>query len=177
MRILSGFMQPTSGTFFINDDTFRKINIKQYRSQIGTIITGETPFEGTILQNIAFNQKEVSQENLKWALDAVQLTPYIKTLSLGLDTLIYPEGKQMSSSNAQKILLARCIIGNPKMLFLEDPTDKMDDDVAKEVIDFLTNSANGWTVIVSSKNEYWKSKCNRNILMEDGNIISDSKII
>ena len=176
LRILSGFMKPTSGTFFINDDTFRKINIKQYRSQIGTIITGETPFEGTILQNIAFSQNEISQESLKWALDAVQLTPYIKTLSEGLDTPIFPEGKQLSSSNAQKILLARCIIGNPKILFLEDPTDKMDDDVAKQVIDFLTNSNNKWTVIVSSKNEYWKQKCNRNILMENGNIISDSKI-
>lgn len=175
IRILSGLMQPTIGTFIINDDTFRKINIRQYRSQIGTIIIGETPFEGTILENITFNQKEVSQADLKWALDAVQLTPYIKTLSDGLDTLIFPEGKQLSSSNAQKILLARCIIRKPKILFLEDPTDKMDDDVAKEIITFLTTKKNNWTVIVSSKNDFWIEKCNRNILMKSGNIISDKK--
>ena len=176
IRILSGLMQPTAGTFIINDDTFRKINIRQYRSQIGTIIIGETPFEGTILENITFNQKEVSQKDLKWALDAVHLTPYIKTLSDGLDTLIFPEGKQLSSSNAQKILLARCIISKPKILFLEDPTDKMDDDVAKEIITFLTHEKNTWTVIVSSKNDFWIEKCNRHIFMNSGNIISDTKI-
>ncbi len=175
IRILSGLMQPTSGAFFINDDTFRKINIKQYRSQIGTIISGETPFEGTIFENITFNQTDISPENLKWAINAVQLTSYIKTLPDGLETLIFPEGKQLSSSNAQKILLARCIVGKPKILFLEDPTDKMDADIAKEIIDFITDSKNDWTVIASSRNSYWSKKCQRNIKMEDGNIISDTK--
>jgi ABC-type bacteriocin/lantibiotic exporter with double-glycine peptidase domain len=175
IRILSGLIQPTSGSFFINDNTFRKINIKQYRSQIGTIITGETPFEGTILENITFNQSDVSSENLRWAIDAVQLTSYVKTLPDGLDTLIFPEGKQLSSSNAQKILLARCIVGKPKILFLEDPTDKMDDNIAKEIIDFIVDKKNEWTVIVSSRNTYWNEKCHRDIKMENGNIILDSK--
>ncbi len=49
VRILSGLIQPSSGSLFINDDTYRKINLTQYRSHIGTIIHGETPFEGTIL--------------------------------------------------------------------------------------------------------------------------------
>ncbi len=175
IRILSGFMQPTSGSLFINDDTFKKVNLKQYRSQIGTIITGESPFEGTILQNITFNQPDITDANLKWALDAVQLTSYIKSLPEGLDTLIFPEGKQLSSSNAQKILLARCIIGKPKILFLEEPTDKMDRDVAKSVIDFITSDINKWTVIVSSKNSYWNNNCQREIEMQNGIIISDIK--
>lgn len=175
IRILSGFMQPTSGALFINDDTFKKINVKQYRSQIGTIITGESPFQGTILQNITFNQTNISDADLKWALDAVQLTSYVKTLPEGLDTLIFPEGKQLSSSNAQKILLARCIIGKPKILFLEEPTDKMDREVAKSVIDFITDQKNKWTVIVSSKNNYWNENCQREIEMQNGTILSDTK--
>ncbi len=175
IRILSGFMQPTSGALFINDDTFKKINVKQYRSQIGTIITGESPFQGTILQNITFNQTNISDADLKWALDAVQLTPYVKTLPEGLDTLIFPEGKQLSSSNAQKILLARCIIGKPKILFLEEPTDKMDREVAKSVINFITDQKNKWTVIVSSKNNYWNENCQREIEMQNGTILSDTK--
>ncbi len=48
IRILSGLIKPTTGSFYINDDTFKKIDLKQYRSQIGSIIYGETPFEGTI---------------------------------------------------------------------------------------------------------------------------------
>jgi ABC-type ATPase involved in cell division len=44
----------------------------------------------------------------------------------------------LSSSNAQKLLLARSIISKTKILFYEDPTDNMDDKVANEIIDFIT---------------------------------------
>lgn len=175
IRILSGLLNPTSGSFFINDDTYQKIDLGQYRSQIATIINGETPFEGTILENITFNNPAINQENLKWAIDSVKLGTYIKSLPKGLDTKIFPEGRQLSSSNAQKILLARSIINKPKILFLEDAFDKMDSDVATEVIDFITSKENQWTLIVSSKNEYWKQKCDRIIKMSEGKIIEDIK--
>ena len=175
IRLLSGLMQPTAGSFFINDNTFRKIDLKQFRSQIGTIIHGETPFEGTIQDNITFNDKFISFDAIKWAIDGMQLAGYLKTLDKGLDTKIFPEGRQLSSSNAQKILLARSIVHKPKILFYEDPTDTMDEKVANEIIDFITHKNNKWIVIVSSKNPYWKTKCNRKIIMQDGEIISDNK--
>ena len=175
IRLLSGLLQPISGNFYINDATFQKIDLQQYRSNIGTIIQGETPFEGTILENITFNNPSISQEDLKWALDAVQLTPYIKTLSQGLNTSIFPEGKQLSSSNAQKILLARSIVTRPKILFLEDPTDKMDEKVANEIIDFICDERNNWTVVVSSKNEHWQQKVTRTIQMKQGKMHNDIK--
>ena len=175
IRILSGLLHPTAGVLFINDDTLKKIDISQYRNQIGSIIQGETPFEGSILENITFGNPLISYEDLKWAIDAVQLTNYIKQLPEGLETRILPEGKQLSSSNAQKILLARSIVGKPKILFYEDPMDKMDETVANQIIDFITSEANPWTVIVSSKNPYWATKCNRHLLMKEGKIINELK--
>jgi len=175
LRILSGAMQTTSGSFFINDDTYRKIDLAQYRSQIGTITQGETPFEGTILENITFNNPLVSHDDIKWAIESVKLGTFIKTLQNGLDTKIFPDGRQLSSSNAQKILLARSIVSKPKILFFEDPLDKMDEEATKEIIDFITDAKNKWTVIVSSKNEYWKQRCSRRIKMKDGKIIADTK--
>jgi ABC-type bacteriocin/lantibiotic exporter with double-glycine peptidase domain len=175
IRLLSGLLQPTSGSFYINDDTFRKINLKQYRSQIGSIIHGETPFEGTILENITFKDTSIPFEDIKWAIDGVQLSSFIKSLPKGLDSRIFPEGKQLSSSNAQKILLARSIIHKPKILFYEDPTDSMDEKVANEIIDFITSDANKWTIVVSSKNPYWKTKCSRKIIMQNGDIQLDLK--
>jgi ABC-type bacteriocin/lantibiotic exporter with double-glycine peptidase domain len=177
IRILSGLLQPTSGAFFINDDTYRKIDLQQYRSQIATIINGETPFEGTILENITFNNPTITQDDIKWAIESVKLGSYIKSLPKGLDTKIYPEGRQLSSSNAQKILLARSIVDKPKILFYEDALDRMDSDIAKEIIDFLTSSENKWTLIVSSKNPYWKEKCTRTITMQEGKISNDTKTI
>jgi ABC-type bacteriocin/lantibiotic exporter with double-glycine peptidase domain len=169
-------MEPTTGSFYINDETFRKIDLKQYRSQIGTIIHGETPFEGTIMENITFNDPFITNEDLKWAIESVQLSSSIKSLPQGLDTKIFPEGRQLSSSNAQKLLLARSIIHKPRILLYEDPTDLMDEKVANEIIDFITSDKNKWTVIVSSKNPYWKTKCTRQITMQNGKIKLDTKI-
>ena len=175
IRILAGFIQPTSGSFFINDDTYRKIDVAQYRSQISTITHGETPFEGTVLENITMNNPSISNEDIKWAIESVQLGSFIKTLPEGLETKIFPDGRQLSSSNAQKILLARSIVNMPKILFYEDPLDKMDEEASKEIVDFLTNSSNQWTIIVSSKNNYWEQKCSRKITLQNGKIIADLK--
>lgn len=175
IRLLSGLIQPTSGTFYINDDTFQKIDLKQYRSQIGSIVYGETPFEGSIVDNITFKDPNITPENIRWAIETVQLSGFVKTLKDGLNTIISPQGSQLSASNAQKILLARSIVHKPKILFYEDPTDTMDENVANDIIDLITASVHKWTIIVSSQNPYWKTKCSRNIVMEDGKIIFDSK--
>ena len=60
-------------------------------------------------------------------------------------------------------------------MFYEDPLDKMDDEITRKIIDFITSDVNKWTVIVSSKNDYWKQKCNRKIVMKNGQIITDTK--
>ncbi|RQO74328.1 ABC transporter ATP-binding protein/permease [Pedobacter sp. KBW06] len=175
LRTLSGILKPSQGSLFINDNTFRKMEINQYRSQIGMIIHGESPFEGSILENITFNNPELTQQDIHWALDAVQLSSYIRTLPEGLDTKLFPEGKQLSSSNAQKILLARSIISRPAVLIYEDPTDKMDPDTAAAIIDFICSARHNWTIIVSSANPGWKQNSSRSITMENGVIINDTK--
>ena len=175
IRILAGLIQPTSGSFFINDDTYRKIDLTQYRSQISIITQGETPFEGTILENITMNNSSISNTDIKWAIESVQLGSFIKTLPDGLDTKIFPDGRQLSSSNAQKILLARSIVNKPKIVFYEDPLDKMDEEASRNIITFLTESSNPWTVIVSSKNKHWEEKCSRKITLQNGKIIADIK--
>lgn len=173
IKILCGVLEPKSGALFINDETFRKLNSNQYRSQIACVLHGESTFEGTLLENITFNNPNVSFEDIKWAIESVQLTSFIKSLPKGLDTPIFPESKQLSSSNAQKILLARSIIKKPKMLFYEDPTSTMDEVEANEIIDFLTSKENSWSIIVSSKNPYWNTKCDRIIKMNKGTIQLD----
>jgi ABC-type bacteriocin/lantibiotic exporter with double-glycine peptidase domain len=173
IKILCGVLEPRTGSLYINDDTFRKLNTNQFRSQIACVLHGESTFEGTLKENITFNNPSISYEDIKWAIESVQLTSFIKSLPKGLDTPIFPESKQLSSSNAQKILLARSIIRRPKMLFFEDPTGTMDEAEAIKIIDFLTSKENNWSIVVSSKNPYWNSKCDRKITMQKGNIQLD----
>ena len=176
IRLLSGLLQPTNGHFIINDDTYNKVNTNDYRKHFGSILYGESLFEGTILENISFNQK-IENSILKWALDGVDLTSFIKTLPLGLETPISSDGKQLSSSNMQKILIARSIINQPRILFFENALDKTDTETAKKIIDFLLHEDQKWTIIAVSKNAHFKEKCSRIITLNKGKISNDIKKI
>ena len=170
IRILSGLIQPTQGHVIINDDTFNKMDINQYRTHFGSILQGETLFEGTIFENLTFNNPNISNEDIKWALDNLKLTNFIKTLPKGLNTAIFPDGKQLSSSNIQKILLARCVLHKPRILFLENPTDKMDVATSQEIIAFLMDPNQKWTVVATSNNKQFSANSNCVITMEKGKI-------
>lgn len=175
LRILAGLIQNNGSSIYINDEHYNKINLEQYRSQIGVITEGQSLFEGTIAENITFKNPQISTEKLKLVLEQLKLTEIIKRMPKGLEEKILSEGKQLPSSLTQKILLARAIINDPLVLFLESPFDKMDDDESKEIIDFILSKENKWTVIVTSKNNYWKEKCSRIITLDKGKLISDTK--
>ena len=53
--------------------------------------------------------------------------------------------------------------------------NKMDTKIADEIIDFLVDPKHKWTLVVSSKNEYWKKQCSRTIELSNGKLIADSK--
>ena len=72
IKILCGVLEPKTGSIYINDETFRKLDTNQFRSQIACILHGESTFEGTLLENITFNNPNVSFDDLKWALESVQ---------------------------------------------------------------------------------------------------------
>ena len=174
VRLLSGFLSPTSGTIYINDNIIKKSERENYRNRLGIVMQEDTLFEGSLLENLTLNDPKITNDDVKWALDAVGLTTIIKWLPMGLDTLV--NGRQLTKSVTQKIIMARAIISRPKLLFLEEPTSSMDTESAKKVIDFLTSEKNNWTIVISSVDEYWKNSCNRHILMENGKIVNDLKI-
>ncbi|MGS2738148.1 peptidase domain-containing ABC transporter [Sinomicrobium sp. M5D2P17] len=170
IRLLSRVIEPTGGTIFINNTNYSKYAIDDYRSSIGTITINDNVFEGTILENITCKNPGISIQEIHKVIESMQLTTYIKSLPNGLDTVVHSEGKQLSSSIIQKILLARCIISDPKILFLEEPLEKVDEPSAKEIIDYLTTEDKTWTVVIISKNEYWKQKCNKRFFLTEGTL-------
>lgn len=172
LRILCRLLEPTNGNVFINNVNYKKFAVEEYQSKIGIITVNDTLFEGTILENITCRNPKITNQKLKEVLDQLDLTNYIKSLPAGFDTRVYAEGKQINSSIIQKILLARCIINEPKILFLEEPLEKVDPNQAKEIIDFLTDSSHNWTIVVISNNSYWETKSNKKFVLEKGEIIS-----
>jgi ABC-type bacteriocin/lantibiotic exporter with double-glycine peptidase domain len=166
IRLLARIIEPTTGSIFINNTNYKKFSAEIYRSSIGLVTAQETPFEGTILENITCNNPEIKMDKVNEILDKLKLTDAIKALPKGLETQISSEGKQINSSTIQKIVLARCIINQPRLLFLENPLDKIDEENSIEILDYLCEEQQPWTLVVVSKNNYWKKICKQRIVLE-----------
>ena len=177
VRLLSGYLVPSSGIIYMNESVMKRSESGYYKNYTGLVMQDDTLFEGSLLENLTFNNPKVSNEDIKWALDAVGLTVIVKRLPNGLDTIINSDGRHLTRSVIQKILIARAIISRPKVLFLEEPTISMDPSASRQIIDFLVSPENSWTIIVSSIDEYWKKACNREIDMNNGEIVRDIKTI
>ena len=173
LRLLAGVVEPDHGTVYITDNYMNRLEEDVFKAKTGTLIQGESLFDGTIRDNIVYGNNTVDNDDLKWALDKVCLSDYIKTFPNGLETHIHPGGRQLSASDVQKILLARSIVHRPNVLILEEPTANMDEVTSAKIIDFLLSPLNKWTLIVASKNSSWKNKSHRMIDINDGKITND----
>lgn len=173
LRIIAGILEPDSGGVYVNGASLRSMNLNYYRSHLGQCLPEESPFEGTILNNITFGDKSISQEQVYWAMEKVGLSRFIKEQPDGLQTILYPEGKQIPYTVSKKIVLARSIVRKPKLLILKDPLDQFNKDEAQRIMSFLSDASNGWALLVVSENEGWLTKCTRVVTMEKGRIINE----
>ncbi len=172
LRLISGVIEPTSGNIYVNNLSLKSLQLNHYRSQLGLSMSEETPFEGSIKDNLVFGNKEIKDEVIYDALEIVGLSQFLKEQSKGLETIIKPEGKQMSYSIAKKILLARAIIKQPKIMVLEDPLDQFNLEETVKIINYLTDIKRPWALIVVSSKKSWRTNCNQIITLEKGEIKS-----
>lgn len=173
LRIIAGILEPNSGGIYVNNVSLKGMNLNYYRAHLGQSLPEESPFEGTILNNITFGDTSVTQEQVYWALEKTGLTEFVKEQPQGLQTILYPEGKQIPNTVSKKIVLARSIVRKPKLLILKDPLDQFKTEEAEKIMDFLTDPSNGWALLVVSTNLRWAKSCTRMITMENGKIINE----
>ncbi|WP_158837845.1 peptidase domain-containing ABC transporter [Polaribacter sp. L3A8] len=172
LRLISGVIEPISGNIYINNLSLSSLHLNHYRSQLGLSLSDETPFEGSIKNNLVFGNKEVKDEIIYEALETVGLTQFLKEQPKGLETVLYPEGRQMSFTIAKKLILARAIIKQPKIMILEDPLDQFNLEETVRIINYLTDLKRPWALIVVSSKKSWRTKCNEIITLEKGEIKS-----
>ncbi|WP_397446743.1 peptidase domain-containing ABC transporter [Polaribacter sp. R77954] len=172
LRLISGINQPTLGNIYINNLSLNSLNLNHYRSQLGLSLSEETPFEGTLRENLIFGTSRAKDQLVFDILDIVGLNQFIKEQPDGLETVIYPEGKQMSYTVAKKLILARAIIKQPKIMILEDPLDQFNLDETQRIISYLTAPERPWSLIVVSSKKSWRTQCTQTITLEKGQIKS-----
>lgn len=170
LHLISGLIEPTRGSIYVNGVRLKSENLNHFRSKIGQSLKLETPFEGTLKENITFGNPEITKEDILWVLDVTGLSKVVKDMEDGIDTVIFPEGKQISYTVAKKIVLARSLVKRPKLLVLRDPLDQFDEDETTRIMDFLTDPAQPWSLVVVSDDKKWVNKCGRILTIENGKI-------
>ena len=172
MKILSGILEPTDGIIKYNGFPLRSLDFDKLKEEIGFCISQGEIFQGTILDNISLRRDNATPENINRALKITGLSPYLSKMPLGFNTIIDPEGKKVPTNIQKRILLARAIATNPRLLILEDPLDHVGNDEKKELISALTDIKNRWRVIISSVDDIWKEHIDTVIEINDGKIVS-----
>ncbi|MEL4454435.1 peptidase domain-containing ABC transporter [Lutimonas vermicola] len=174
LKIISGLIPATSGTMYVNNISVKAIWPNMYRANIGQVLPDQTPFEGTIMENITFNNKDFDSKRLDEVVKQTGLLEFIKKQTLGIHTVLHPEGQQIPYTVSKRILLARAIIHEPSLLILKDPLEHFESDEVKRIINYLTSPDRNWALVVSSNNQLWKQNCDRSIILKNGTIMNNN---
>ncbi|WP_228852911.1 peptidase domain-containing ABC transporter [Aegicerativicinus sediminis] len=171
LKLITGLLEPAKGNIYINNTSYNGIDPNSLRKYIGQMLPEQMPFEGTIRENISFGNKEVSDSKLYEVVKNVGLLPFLKDQLKGLDTFLHPEGQQIPQTVSRRILLARAILNQPKLLLLKDPFEQFETGEVQCLIEFLTDPKQPWILIVSSRDPLWKNHCNRILEIQNRSII------
>ncbi|WP_067149731.1 peptidase domain-containing ABC transporter [Pseudotamlana agarivorans] len=170
LRLISGVIEPTSGNIYVNDMAIQSLQLNFYRSKLGLSLSDETPFEGTIKENLTFGNPSITDEDIHEVLNTVGLKSFLKEQPEGLNTILYPDGKQMSFTISKKIVLARAILKKPHVLILEDALDRFNMEETTEIISYLTDKKRPWALVVVGHNKRWIGQCDEVVILEKGKI-------
>ncbi len=172
LRLIAGVIEPTSGNLYVNDMSINSLHLNFYRSQLGLSLSDETPFEGTIRDNLTFSNASITDDKIHEVLEIVGLKDFLKEQAEGLNTILYPDGKQMSYTLSKKIVLARAILKAPRVLILEDALDRFNPSETDFIVNYLTHKDRPWALVAVSSSDVWLNKCSEIITLEKGKIKS-----
>lgn len=168
LKIIAGLIEPDNGKIYVNGISLKNIDLKYYHSLLGQSLTEESLFEGTLLENLTFGDDSVNQAAISSVLNKTGLKDFVRQQTDGLSTIIFPEGHQLPHSITKKIILARSLLRNPKLLILNEPLHQVDQEEEIEIINNLLAPGNECSLIVFSRDNVWKERCGRHILLKDG---------
>jgi len=167
LQLLAGIHQFEDGEIYLDGipiNNFQKENL--YDSLAVSFPVNEI-FEGSIRDNILMG-RQVDNEIFNEVLQLLRIDEYLVHQSHGIDTYLDSGGRRLPKSIIQKILIARLIVGQPKLLLMEDPLQFIDVEEKKRIVDYIMSKERNWTVVVISDFEYWKEKCDRVLDISEG---------
>ena len=172
MRLMLGLEHPLAGSIFYDQYDLDDINLRSLRQFcIGVCMQDGQLIEGTIRDNIIFNDPQLTDDDAWEAARMAALDGDIRQFPLGMDTPITVDGKGVSGGQRQRILIARALVRKPKVLFLDEATSALDNISQHIVVENLAKLK--CTRIVIAHRLSTIQQCNRIIVLKDGRVADD----
>jgi ABC-type bacteriocin/lantibiotic exporter with double-glycine peptidase domain len=175
LKVLAGILGNYQGLITYDGISMRDIQQEHFFKYVKKNQTVDAIFDGTILENISLNRIELTGTKIHEVLDGLQLTESIGKLKEGLQTQILSGGRQFSDSFKTKLILARCLLLEPRLLILSNCFDSFSQAELAAIIAFIFSSEKSTTVIIETKKESIMKQCDKVILMDKGQIVQEGK--
>ena len=148
VSLISRFYDVDSGSVTIDGRDVRDITLKSLRENVGVMMQDTFLFRGTIMDNIRFSRPDATDEECIKAAKQVCAHEFIMTKSEGYNTVISGQGSELSAGEKQLISFARLILGNPKVIILDEATSNIDSETEKLVQEMFKTVLKGRTSFV-----------------------------
>jgi ATP-binding cassette subfamily B protein len=173
MKLALGLYQPTQGRVTIDEHDVRTVEHGSLRRRMGVVPQEVFLFSGTIRDNISVGYPDMPLEQIVAAAKLAGAHDFICQLSLGYATKVGEQGMALSGGQRQRIALARALVHDPDVLFLDEATAALDHASERDIQDNLAHAARGRTTFVIAHRLSTVHHADRILVMDSGQIVEE----
>lgn len=171
LKILMRFYAPNRGSIKFGQTDLNSINLKSWRDYCGAVMQEGYIFNDTIAKNIAFGTNNYDLESVIKSARIANIHDFIAELPLGYLTVIGAEGTQISTGQKQRLLIARAIHKDPKLLIFDEATSSLDTKNERIIVERLNKVFKNRTVVVVAHRLSTVKNADNIIVLDKGRII------
>ncbi|HLF70172.1 MAG TPA: ABC transporter ATP-binding protein, partial [Actinomycetota bacterium] len=169
--LLPRFYDPNAGVIKIDDQDIKNVTLASLRLQVGIVFEDSFLFSGTIRDNIAYGKPGATEDAVVAAAKAAGAHEFIVMLPGGYDAQVGESGLSVSGGQRQRIALARALLGDPKVLVLDDATSSVDVKTEQEILEALAVLLEGRTTILVASRPSTVSLADRVLVFDQGTLV------
>lgn len=171
LKLLLRFYEPQKGDIKVGSGYLSQISFRYWRGICGVVMQDGFIFSDTIAKNIAVGDEYPDMVKLRHAVHMANITDFIESLPLGLNTKIGTEGNGISQGQRQRILIARAVYKDPEYIFFDEATNALDSNNEKIIMQNLENFFKGRTVVVVAHRLSTVKNADNIVVLDKGIII------
>ncbi|MBO7252440.1 MAG: NHLP bacteriocin export ABC transporter permease/ATPase subunit [Oscillospiraceae bacterium] len=171
LKLLLGFESPQSGTVSIDRQDLKSLNKAAYRSQLGVVLQNGRLISGSIYDNITITAPGTPMARVNEVIRQVGLEEDINNMPMGIHTMLSESSGTISGGQLQRILIARAICGNPRILLFDEATSALD-NITQSIVSRSLDRMRLTRVVVAHRLSTIMN-CDRILVMDQGRIVEE----